>query len=97
MLRQSLILAALFSITVSHGAERSAAAKYQFKKQTGYLSGRPGYVIDHIIPLCAGGPDTPENMQWQTIAEAKIKDKDERATCKKMRAEENKPPLTSPP
>lgn len=40
----------------------------------------PGYVRDHIIPLCKGGPDTVENMQWQTTAEGKIKD---RLECKK--------------
>jgi len=22
----------------------------------------PGYVVDHVVPLCAGGPDKPENM-----------------------------------
>jgi len=26
----------------------------------------PGYVVDHIKPLCAGGADHPSNMQWQT-------------------------------
>jgi len=32
-------------------------------------------VIDHIVPLKRGGPDKPENMQWQTLAEAKAKDR----------------------
>jgi hypothetical protein len=40
-------------------------------------------VIDHIEPLCAGGPDTPTNMQWQTVAEAKVKDREERRMCEK--------------
>lgn len=35
----------------------------------------PGYIIDHVNPLCKGGPDLASNMQWQTIAEAKAKDK----------------------
>lgn len=35
----------------------------------------PGYVIDHIKPLACGGADDPLNMQWQTVAEGKIKDK----------------------
>ena len=35
----------------------------------------PGYVIDHIIALKRGGPDTPANMQWQTVGEAKAKDR----------------------
>ena len=38
----------------------------------------PGYIMDHINPLVCGGPDTPDNLQWQTIAEAKAKDKWER-------------------
>lgn len=41
----------------------------------------PGYVIDHVIPLCAGGLDAKSNMQWQTITEAKEKDKEERKAC----------------
>jgi hypothetical protein len=43
----------------------------------------PGYVVDHIKPLCAGGPDRPSNMQWQTVAEAKKKDRVERQMCSK--------------
>ena len=42
--------------------------------QTGYPHGRPGYVVDHIIPLKRGGADEPWNMQWQTIAAGKAKD-----------------------
>jgi len=56
---------------------RSERSKHQFEKQTGYPHGRPGYVIDHIIPLKRGGCDCPSNMQWQTIAEGKAKDKTE--------------------
>jgi hypothetical protein len=44
---------------------------------TGFPHGRPGYVIDHIIALKRGGPDNPSNMQWQTIEEAKAKDRRE--------------------
>jgi hypothetical protein len=39
-----------------------------------YPHGRPGYVVDHIIPLKRGGADAPWNMQWQTIAAGKAKD-----------------------
>ncbi len=62
--------------------KRSAAAKEAFEQQTGYPHGRPGYVVDHIKPLACGGSDSPDNMQWQTVAEAKAKDKTERIGCK---------------
>src|SRR5205085_4214831 len=65
----------------THHVHRSAAARHAFERQTGYPHGRPGYVIDHIIPLACGGPDTPSNMQWQTVADARAKDKVERLHC----------------
>ena len=46
------------------------------------LSCCPGYVIDHIKPLTCDGADDPSNMQWQTKAESKAKDKWERKGCK---------------
>jgi hypothetical protein len=70
---------------------RSASAKAEFKRanlcpSTGKpRGGCPGYVIDHVIPLCAGGPDAPGNMQWQTTSDAKMKDRDERRQCRAMR------------
>jgi hypothetical protein len=35
----------------------------------------PGYVIDHIVALKRGGADRPGNMQWQTVQEAREKDR----------------------
>jgi len=35
----------------------------------------PGYVVDHVKALKHGGADRSSNMQWQTVAEAKAKDK----------------------
>ena len=54
---------------------RSESAKLEFMQMTGYPHGRPGYVVDHLVALKRGGADAPSNMQWQTIAEAKAKDK----------------------
>lgn len=66
----------------SHGRiHRSREARDDFQRRTGYPHGRPGYVIDHIVPLCAGGADAPSNMQWQTVEAAKAKDRQERAEC----------------
>lgn len=59
-----------------HGRlKRSEGAKHAFMRATGYPHGRPGYVIDHVVALKRGGADNPSNMQWQTIAAAKAKDK----------------------
>jgi hypothetical protein len=68
--------------TVAGRIKRSPAAKHAFEVQTGYPHGRSGYVVDHIRPLACGGADAPSNMQWQTIAAAKAKDKIERAGCR---------------
>lgn len=80
-----LIAAALGSLpdTAEARSARSRQARRTFMKQTGYPHGRPGYVIDHIVPLACGGPDHALNMQWQTIAEAKEKDRWERKACGK--------------
>jgi hypothetical protein len=71
-----------------HGhIKRSRAAISSFKKQhpcpaTGEPAGRcPGYIIDHVEPLECGGIDDPSNMQWQTLAAAKAKDRTE-AQCR---------------
>ena len=62
---------------------RSSRAKTEFKRAqpcpaTGKSTGKcPGYVIDHVKPLERGGADSPSNMQWQTVEDAKRKDKTE--------------------
>jgi len=66
----------------SHGRiERSSTAKHDFQRSNPCPSTRktsgtcPGYVIDHRQALKHGGADAPSNMQWQTTAEAKTKDR----------------------
>ena len=67
--------------------KRSLNAKHDFKHphpspSTGKSSRAcPGYVIGHIKPLCAGGADSPSNMQWQTLTASKANDKLERQEC----------------
>ena len=66
---------------------RSQKAKTIFKylhpcPATGRVKGScTSYIIDHIKPLACGGADTPENMQWQTKEDAKVKDKWEQTDC----------------
>lgn len=62
---------------------RSREEKHQFEVMTGHPHGWPGHVVDHIIPLACGGADAPSNMQWETVADGKAKDKWERKGCKK--------------
>jgi hypothetical protein len=53
----------------------------------------PGYVVDHIIPLCIGGPDEPRNLQWQSKSVSLSKDKLEWEVCRKYRKSCPKPSL----
>ena len=78
-------------IQASHATERSHQAVAEFKREnpcpaTGRPRGAcPGWIVDHITPLCDGGADHKDNMQWQTVAEAKLKDRDEAFTCRLKR------------
>ena len=60
---------------------RSESAKEAFERATGHPHGWPGHVVDQIVPLACGGADDPFNMQWQTTAAGKAKDKVERRGC----------------
>ena len=77
-------------VDVAYG--RDPAQVREFRKThacpaTGKLTGAcPGWVVDHMIPLCAGGPDDPINMQWQDEATSFRKDIQERALCKRMQS-----------
>lgn len=90
MTRSVLLLAVFFSTGAAEAKiHRSSSAKAEFKRMqpcpsTGQPRGAcPGYIIDHVTPLCAGGPDEPGNMQWQTVEAAKVKDRDERRMCRR--------------
>lgn len=73
---------------------RSHAVLLEFRKHnvcpaTGQLAvytSCHGYVIDHIKPLCAGGKDELQNLQWQEYAASKKKDLLEMKMCRKIAA-----------
>lgn len=62
----------------AHRAFRAAHPCPSTQKTTGRC---PGFVVDHIIPLCIGGPDAPANMQWQPLEESRVKDRFELQQC----------------
>ena len=84
---KTIILLLICALLAACTTTRSQTAKNEFKKlypcpTNGNRKGPcPGYVIDHIKPLACGGEDAPLNMQWQTAAEGKAKDKWERKDC----------------
>jgi hypothetical protein len=66
---------------------RSREVTREFQREhpcpsTGGTTGRcPGYIRDHVRPLACGGADAAFNLQWQTVAAAKAKDRWERKRC----------------
>lgn len=85
-------LAALLAACTTPGATpRSAAARAEFQRlhpcpATGAPRGPcPGWVVDHLTPLCAGGADHWTNMQWQAAVDARRKDVTEQWDCRKLR------------
>lgn len=83
-----LIIAITLAPIISYPQGRSYMAKKRFKlanpcPANGRTHGKcGGYIMDHIIPLCANGSDTADNLQWQTIKAAKQKDRLERMLCR---------------
>lgn len=54
---------------------RDQSIKRKFDKLMGYPRGRKGFVVDHICALAQGGIDDVVNMQYQSVADGKAKDK----------------------
>lgn len=74
--------------TASGQTKRSSSVIAEFKKTnpcpaTGKISKKcPGYVVDHIQPLCFGGLDDQSNLMWQDKKSSYKKDAFERAACR---------------
>ena len=88
---KTFLLLCFLAFTTAIAEPRSHSTRSEFQRQhpcpaTGEPRGPcPGYVVDHVQPLCAGGPDAPENMQWQTVVAAKAKDREEWRQCTALR------------
>jgi len=79
----------LLSSPIEAKTKRSRSVRAHFQQShpcpsTGKKTGAcPGWVVDHKIPLCAGGADAVGNLQWQSVEAAKQKDKLEREQCRR--------------
>ena len=93
-----IAIGALVLVSTVDARERSQKAKNDFKHThpcpaNGNDRGKcPGHIIDHIQALACSGADAPSNMQWQTVAENKTKDKWERNGCSTGIKSSNNPP-----
>ena len=56
------------------GTQAHAPAAVVARDSHGHIA-RNGCVVDHVQALRHGGADDPSNMQWQTLGDAKDKDK----------------------
>lgn len=84
-----LIAATLMLSLPAEARDRAQRAEF-FREYPCPATGRthgacPGWVVDHIVPLCAGGADAPDNMQWQELEASKVKDKEEWRTCRMLK------------
>lgn len=82
-----LLLAGLIAAADAR-PQRSAAEVLAFKRanpcpSTGLRSGAcPGHQVDHANPICAGGADNRENMQWLTTEEHRMKTRSDVRMCR---------------
>ena len=89
----ALIFIATCALSTGASAKihRSTTVRHAFVKQQACPStGRhrlpcPGWIIDHVRPLCAGGEDAVFNLQWSEREASKRKDVEELRLCRMVR------------
>lgn len=87
----ALLFALLLPLASQARIERSAAEVLAFKRHnpcpaTGLRRGScPGWQVDHVQPLCSGGPDTVVNMQWLSVADHQVKTRQDVRVCRYLK------------
>lgn len=85
------LLLAVASLNATAGQRRDRSEVRAFRNAnpcpaTGQARGAcPGWHVDHIIALCAGGPDKRSNMQWITREDHRFKTLVDVRECRKAR------------
>lgn len=89
-----LVIALLAAAPAEAQVKRDRAQVRAFRAEnpcpaTGSTRGAcPGWHVDHVIALCAGGADRPENMQWITKEDHRFKTLVDVRECRKARTKE---------
>ena len=90
---RALLLTLCLSLPAMAG-QRSAAEVMAFKRAVPCpATGKPelrcaNHQVDHVIPLCAGGADRRENLQYLTIQEHRWKTRTDVRVCRQLRKEQ---------
>lgn len=92
-----LVIALLAATPAEAQIKRDRAQVRAFRAEnpcpaTGRTRGAcPGYHVDHITPLCAGGADRPDNMQWITREDHRFKTLVDVKECRKLERAARRP------
>ena len=90
-MRKVAALLFAFLAVSSFAAERSRVQRAAFVRavpcpETGVTRAAcPGWEVDHVVPLCAGGADRADNMQWLSVAGHKVKTRQDVKSCRARR------------
>lgn len=88
---RALLVVAAFVCIPGAAAERSRAAVRDFRTMhacpatASHRGPCPGFQVDHVSPLCAGGDDAPSNMQWISVDDHRFKTLVDVRECRKLR------------
>ena len=94
-MRWAWLLLLLGGLDANARIPRDAAQVRAFRAEhpcpsTGLKRGAcPGWDVDHITPLCAGGADHPSNLQWLAKDDHKWKTFVDVRECRKAKAQRN--------
>lgn len=102
MLRALLAIAVLIPLAAEARIPRDRAQVRAFRAEhpcpaTDRTRGAcPGWQVDHVVPLCAGGADHPSNMQWITQADHRLKTFVDVRECRRSMHRSPPPPAPEP-
>lgn len=91
MIRLFVLAVLVLGLPAAAQVQRDRAQVRAFRAEhpcpaTGLKRGAcPGWHVDHIIALCAGGEDHPRNMQWITKEDHRFKTLVDVRECRRIR------------